>query len=145
MPCSPVTLCRDLRIEYKFVFSAKRGSGCHGLLRACSESRNIMVSRIPLRLRSKAPEEIRFSSDDTLWIKGLQNLVYYKLLATFEGAHLQIPSVFGKVTKLGIFVSSGWAERCAVSDISWLSKMPFATSSKFSRAWIYLCLASFRW
>jgi hypothetical protein len=54
------------------------------LLRACSESRNIMVSRIPLCLRSKAPEEIRFSSDDTLWIKGLQNLVYYKLLVTFE-------------------------------------------------------------
>jgi hypothetical protein len=58
----------------------------------------------PLRLRSKAPEEIRFSSDDVLWIKGLQNLVYYKPLVTIEGAHLQIPSVFGKVTRLGIFV-----------------------------------------
>jgi hypothetical protein len=66
-----------------------------------------MVSRIPLRLRFKAPEEIRFSSDDVPWIKGLQNLVYYKLLVTFDGAYLQIPSVFGKVTKLGIFVPSG--------------------------------------
>ena len=133
-------------IEYKIVFTAKRGSGCHGLFRACSESRSIMVSKFPtassLQGSWRNSVQLRWCPLD----KGTTKLRLLQATRNLWGS--PSPDFFGpwQSHQVGnLCPRPGWTERCAVSDISWLSKISFATPSNFSRAWRHLCLASFRW
>ncbi|KAE9376631.1 hypothetical protein N431DRAFT_453034 [Stipitochalara longipes BDJ] len=94
------------KVTFKPTFDNTRDDGeFQGLLRACKESRSVVVKRFPIRLRSSDPnQESRLGPEDSFWVQT-------DCLGDFDrvrGSKFKLPSALKQIKNLGFFLWMLW-------------------------------------
>jgi len=88
------------KIKFKIAFSCEMKA--LGMLRACREARQVIVERLPLRLRSRdSDQEIRLGVHDVLSVRNIKRFLADPLRA--ESYELEIPTAIFQIPALVFF------------------------------------------